>query len=115
MRTTTHCAKGHERTPDNLNSANRCKTCAREYARKRATTHCPKGHERTPQNVAKDRSCRTCKNAASTERKRRKRAEAAQITAATTDDTPRTQHNRAGLTHYIQRRRQRLARQNLAA
>ncbi|QOV97160.1 HNH endonuclease [Rhodococcus pyridinivorans] len=68
----THCPRGHEYTPENCYDptmkVRRCKTCAREKARKQTApkaprTHCRKGHEFTPENTrvsGGQRKCRTC-------------------------------------------------------
>ena len=100
-RAKTHCANGHEFTPENMYPSprgRRCKTCTREanresQRRKRGTptdavanadkTHCPQGHEYTPANTytsAKgSRVCRQCNNEAQRRYRERKRTEAASL------------------------------------
>jgi hypothetical protein len=63
----THCKRGHERIPGNLNSNGACKMCVLGYHRTnyvphpvKTKTHCPRGHARIPENVGKDGGCKIC-------------------------------------------------------
>ena len=126
----THCNRGHARTPDNVDKSGHCITCHRENnrayywerkapgqpqpERRQPKTHCINGHERTPDNVTTRHRCRTCQRDLDRERYWANKGQPAPDRAETI--TPvRHANNVAGLTHYIQRRRQRLARHNLAA
>lgn len=84
--TATHCAHGHERTPENTiyeDGRPRCRVCRREqnfqrYRERREAqgqnyfpggvrTHCYNGHEFTPENTAyegraRTRRCKTCRD-----------------------------------------------------
>lgn len=73
------------------------------------TTYCKRGHERTPENVTRDRACRTCRSAAEAAKRART------YTPKTPADAARHACNVRGVIHYIERRRQRLARQERSA
>lgn len=75
----THCARGHELTPENeyrWRALRMCRACRAESSkaslellkgrphgpRGQDKTHCPRGHEYTDENTRRDRrGCRTCR------------------------------------------------------
>jgi hypothetical protein len=73
-RNRTHCIRGHERTPENLDANRNCKLCrsirSKKYWRAEPkqmclelherVTHCIRGHERTPENLNSRKQCKLC-------------------------------------------------------
>ena len=124
---TTHCKRGHERTPENTYKDGRCRVChrMRERVRQGAVraagrtprdpkTHCKRGHARTPDNLTKSRQCRACRQEQSRAYYLASKGETAPAPAPERPirvDPIRHACNVRGVIHYIERRRQRLARQ----
>lgn len=55
----THCLRGHERTPENRSSDGGCRPCHATRERKRRT-HCRLGHARTSDNLYPNGTCKKC-------------------------------------------------------
>lgn len=65
----THCLRGHERTPNNVEKAGGCKECAKLHDKARRLkaikpmiVTCRHGHERTPENTYKNGKCKLCQS-----------------------------------------------------